>query len=35
MLALSEKALPSDQPTTGGPKITNHKWVTENELLAK
>jgi hypothetical protein len=20
-------------PTTGGPKVTNHKWVTESELL--
>lgn len=22
-------------PTTGGEKVTNHKWVTENELTAK
>ncbi|CAK8583429.1 DUF1541 domain-containing protein (plasmid) [Priestia megaterium] len=22
-------------PTTGGEKVTNHKWVTENELSAK
>ncbi|USB31741.1 YdhK family protein [Paenibacillus sp. YPG26] len=22
-------------PTNGGPKVTNHKWVTEDELTAK
>lgn len=22
-------------PTTGGVKVTNHKWVTESELSAK
>ena len=22
-------------PTTGGPKVNNHKWVTESELSAK